>query len=92
MENPLYRSKSFFLCRNLAKFQKKKKKKPPLENMSDGLENWTYKYLQSNVFIWKFLMRPEWRLSVERDQLSGVTCESTGHMVNNDQSYLKRVR
>jgi hypothetical protein len=39
-----------------------------------------------------FLMRPEWRLSVERDQLSGMTCESTGHMVNNDQSYLKRVR
>jgi hypothetical protein len=39
-----------------------------------------------------FFMRPEWRLSVERDQLSCVTCESTGHMVNNDESYLKRVR
>jgi hypothetical protein len=25
-----------------------------LVNMSDGLENWTYKYLQSNVFIWNF--------------------------------------
>ncbi len=41
-------------------------------------------------------MQPEWRLSVghdvERAKLSGVACQSTGHMVDNDQSYLKRVR
>ncbi len=57
MENPLYRSKSFFLMSKFGEISKKKRKKKKshrLVNMSDGLENWTYKYLQSNVFIWNF--------------------------------------
>jgi hypothetical protein len=38
----------------ISKKKRKKKKSHRLVNMSDGLENWTYKYLQSNVFIWNF--------------------------------------